>query len=309
MFMPALTDHETPLGSGGRQPGGPVVSIIVAGPSEPAALHETLASMLTLTEPAHEVIVVDTDTDAETTRVLRGFTVIDPSLRPLRAPGLTAISARNTGAILARGQILVFVTPGTRLRPDALTAWQQQMTAHGQPVAAILGLPARPANDDAAPTLLTPAVMMREAPPDPTAPLIVSHAAWTRVGGFDETMRHAMVEDWLLRAIAGNVGMTLGAGDPVSRGHAAPMAEAPPSLPTWDRLWMRAAALDPGLWTRRHAVRARHRRALAVAARRDGAPRTLAFALLAQAVAEWPGMMTRDARATWRALRRVMGRA
>jgi hypothetical protein len=296
------------MGSSGRQPAGPVASIIVAGPSEPAALHETLASLLTLTEPAHEVIVVDTDTNAETTRVLRGFTIIDPSLRPLRAPGLTEISARNTGAILARGQILIFVTPGTRIRPDALTAWQQQMTAHGQPVAAILGSPGCPADNGAAPTLLTPAAMMREAQPDPTAPLIVSHAAWTRVGGFDETMRHAMVEDWLLRAIAGNVGWVLGTDAPVSGGGTGPMAEAPPSLPTWDRLWLRAVALDPGLWSRRHEVRARHRRALAVTARRDGAPRTLAFALLAQAVTEWPGMMTRDARATWRALRRVVGR-
>ncbi|SDE41087.1 glycosyltransferase family 2 protein [Rhodospira trueperi] len=308
MFMPVQTDRETPMGSGGGQPAGPVFSIIVAGPSEPAALHETLASMLTLTAPAHEVIVVDTDTDAETTRVLRGFTVIDPSLRPLRAPGLTAKSARNAGALLARGPLLAFVTPGTRLRPDALTVWQQQMTAHGQPVAAVLGSPGCPADDGAAPTPLTPTALMREASPDPTAPLIISHAAWTRIGGFDETMHHAMVEDWLLRAISGNVGITLGASAPVSDGRPGSVAGSPPSLQTWDRLWTRAVAEDPDLWTRRHAVRARHRRALAVAARRDGAPRTLAFALLAQAVAEWPAMMSRETRATWRALRRVVGR-
>ncbi|MBB4287225.1 glycosyltransferase family 2 protein [Roseospira goensis] len=289
----------------------PAVSIIVAGPAAPDALRETLASTLAIAAPAHEVIVIDTGTDPATTEVLRDFIRLDPFLRPLRARGLNAAAARNAGAALARGRALVFVAPGARLRPEGLAARLTAVERGPDAALVVAGDEVAPLDDrsdrlpdpDAVTRPLTPTAVVADLDPGGRPLLVVSRAAWTAIGGFDDSLAEAAVEDWLLRAMALDPGAVLTMDRP--RASRSGLGAAPPGLPSvraWERLWARAVALDPALAPARRPARARHRRALAVAARGAGAPAGVALRLLAGAVRAWPGMLWREPRATVGAL-------
>jgi len=307
MHMPFPLFDGPSAGPRGPGPEVPVVSLIVAGTGDPAALRATLASMLGIIRPPHEVIVVDTGLGPACSAVIRDFVRLDPSVRPHNAEGLTVTTALNAGAMLARGAVLAFVVPGTRV-PAAIpsTRWDL-LERRADTVAAVVGR-----DPDAEPfEPLTPAVLVEELSTIHGAPLAMTRTAWDVVGGFDESQPETMIEDWILRALVATPGSVyrLGRAPLPFLEPDASARLALPSMGAWDRLWHRVAALDPVASARQHKARARHRRALAVAKRHAGAPRSLALGMLAQAVLEWPAMLTTEPRATWDAARALLRRS
>lgn len=304
MPFPLLDGPSTgPRGSG---PEVPVVSIIVAGSGDPAALRATLTSMLGIVRPPHEVIVVDAGLGLACSAVIRDFVRLDPNVRPHHAEGLTVTTALNAGAMLARGAVLAFVVPGTCVPPTIPSTRWDLLERRADTVAAVVGH-----DPDAVPFApLTPAVLVEGLSTIHGAPLAMTRTAWEVVGGFDESQPETMIEDWILRALVASPGSVFRLGrTPLPSPVPDASARLPlPSMGAWDRLWHRVAALDPAESTGRHKARARHHRALAVARRRAGAPRSLALGMLAQAVLEWPAMLTMEPRATWDVARALLRR-
>ncbi len=304
MHMPFPLFGDPGSGPGGPGPDTPVVSLIVAGSADPGALRETLTSMLAITRPSHEVIVVDTGLGPACSAVIRDFVRLDPTVRPHHAEGLTVTTALNAGATLARGAVLAFVVPGTCVPPAIASTRWDLLERRTDTVAAMVGHD--PGDEAVAP--LTPAALMDGIAATHGAPLAMTRTAWEMVGGFDETQPETMIEDWILRALKASPRSVFRLGQ-ASLPPEAPVMTAAlplPSIGAWDRLWQRAAALDPAASTGRDKARARHRRALAVAKRRAGAPRSLALGMLAQAVMEWPGMLTAEPRGVWDAARALI---
>jgi glycosyltransferase involved in cell wall biosynthesis len=115
----------------------PAISVIIPTRDRHERLAATLAAVRRQTCPAGqlEVIVVDDGSSDETPQVVQGHA---PSgVAYVRQPHRGACAARNNGAALARGRLLVFVDDDVELGPEALT---KLVTAHAdRPGAVILG--------------------------------------------------------------------------------------------------------------------------------------------------------------------------
>jgi GT2 family glycosyltransferase len=108
----------------------PTVSTIVPCFNKAAALPLTLDALREQTIPHDqlEVILVDDGSTDDTERIVEELRLPN-HFHYVRQPNLGASSARNRGASLAQGDILLFLDPDIILRPDALSA---HLEIHGQ---------------------------------------------------------------------------------------------------------------------------------------------------------------------------------
>src|SRR6185503_14223058 len=97
-----------------RQP-GPKISVVIPAHNEEAYLGRTLAALHQQTFPAHEIIVVANGCTDRTEEAARGLC---DRLIIRSQQGLSA--ARNAGARVADGELLVFLDADTLLEPGAL---------------------------------------------------------------------------------------------------------------------------------------------------------------------------------------------
>jgi glycosyltransferase involved in cell wall biosynthesis len=93
----------------------PAVSVVVAAYNEAEVLAECLDSLLAQTMDAMEVLVVD---DGSTDRTVEVATSRGVPVKSLEHRG--AARARNIGASMARGRVIVFVDADLRLAPDCI---------------------------------------------------------------------------------------------------------------------------------------------------------------------------------------------
>jgi glycosyltransferase involved in cell wall biosynthesis len=97
-------------------------SVIVPTCRRPAVLRTTLEALVAVEFPedAFEVVVVDDNGDRETAEVVAAFQQGPVSVRYLCQPGLGAAAARNGGARVARGEVLLFCDDDMRVDPQHL---------------------------------------------------------------------------------------------------------------------------------------------------------------------------------------------
>lgn len=88
---------------------GPLVSVVVPSHDRAFLLPLVLRSLLSQTDVAHEVVVVDDGSADETWELLQRLSADDDRLRPLRHLTARGVSeARNTGIRAARGRWIAF---------------------------------------------------------------------------------------------------------------------------------------------------------------------------------------------------------
>ena len=96
------------------------VSIVVPTSGRPQTLRETLEALRRLDYPPGdlEVIVVDDGPDRDTAEVVESVNASGPEIRLLQQDHLGAATARNAGARVAAGDVLLFCDDDMLLAPD-----------------------------------------------------------------------------------------------------------------------------------------------------------------------------------------------
>ena len=112
---------------GGREPHGPLVSVIIPARNEAPNIERTVRALLAQTYAPLEVIVVDDRSDDATASIVEGITDGDGRLQLLRgadAPEgwLGKPWALHQGSGMARGEILLFVDADIHYEPEAVAA-------------------------------------------------------------------------------------------------------------------------------------------------------------------------------------------
>jgi glycosyltransferase involved in cell wall biosynthesis len=173
----------------------PLVSVIVPIYNGARFIAEALDSIAAQDYGAIEVIVVDNGStdDGPRIAVARGVTLLHQEQRGAGA-------ARNAGLEFARGEIVAFLDQDDLWLPAKMCRQVELLTAHPDSICI-----AQQAYF-LAPGMERPKWFARETL------LQTDHAGWApsclatrrttfdRVGGFDETMRHASDVDWFARA-------------------------------------------------------------------------------------------------------------
>src|SRR5688500_16831171 len=87
------------------------VSMVIPTFRRPEALRATLESVMAIDYPAdaYEVIVVDDGSGDRTPEVVRSFERPAPRVRCVEQPNSGVARARNQGAALATGELLIFL--------------------------------------------------------------------------------------------------------------------------------------------------------------------------------------------------------
>jgi glycosyltransferase involved in cell wall biosynthesis len=187
------------------------VSIIISCYNLARYLPEAVDSALAQTVPALEVIVVDDGSNDETAEVVRRY----PGVRYIYRNNAGAAAARNTGASAANGEYLIFLDADDRLTSSAVEAGLRCFEkspdsgfVYGQGVEfdehGFLPIVDQvvPGRDTYAQLLQTCFVWMIHT-------VMYAKDAFVNVGGYDETLRSASVEDYALNlAIARNYRIT-----------------------------------------------------------------------------------------------------
>jgi GT2 family glycosyltransferase len=101
-----------------------VVSFVIPTYRRPEALSETLTALraLSVSGDAFEVIVVDDDADDATAEVVRRLSADWPRLRYIGQANAGAAAARNRGAAVAAGDLLIFLDDDILVEADHVTA-------------------------------------------------------------------------------------------------------------------------------------------------------------------------------------------
>ena len=153
-------------------------------------------SVLRQSSAVAEVVVVD---DGSTDGGASVAATYGPPVRVVHQPHGGSAAARNHGARLATGDLLVFLDADDVLSDDALVRHLMILEAHAE-VDGTYGEIAEFVDVDstiAQPTMRAP---RRTAPVRLVSTMVVRRSAFELVGPFDETLRRSEGVDWLARA-------------------------------------------------------------------------------------------------------------
>ena len=193
---------------------GPRISVIIPTHNRPEKLEETLGHLTrqNLAASDYEIIVVDdgstppvTLSSRDPVATARGTV---PTFRLVRLDGGERSAARNTGASIANGELLVFMDDDITVRDDFLTA---HLEAHREwPQALLVGSIRLPES-----SLETPFGRFRQRLEDSDIPhrrgptamrnfcaaanMAISHARFEELGGFDRAISSGEDQDLALR--------------------------------------------------------------------------------------------------------------
>lgn len=182
----------------------PRISIVIPVRNMARFLAETLQSAMTQTSETYEVIVVDDRSTDETAAIVEQLYGDDPRLRMVKGEGRGVSVARNLGASLTQGEILLFLDGDDLLAPDALDRFAATLDANPDASAAIGGV--QRINEAGEPL---PGADNRELVPEGDqlrvllrknfvvngGNLAVRTADFRRTGGFDPRLKNG--EDWV----------------------------------------------------------------------------------------------------------------
>jgi GT2 family glycosyltransferase len=156
----------------------PLVSLIVVTYNSAPLLPDFFAAIASTKYAPYEVLVIDNASQDGTPRLV---STNYPTARLIaNRENLGFGRACNQGARAARGELLVFLNPDVFVTPDWLTILVRHLAA--QPDAAII-CPTTLYPDQAPPVVRTD---IEEAAAVPGCAMLMPHAAWLELGGFDE---------------------------------------------------------------------------------------------------------------------------
>lgn len=196
------TEAQAPDDEGASQP-VPLVSVVVATNRAGPYLGEALASVAAQTWDRTELIIID-DGAPDAAAIVQAAAAV-PQARVLRQASAGVSAARNHGAAVATGELLVFLDDDDRWHPHRLAEQVAAMETAPDAVASYCRLQTI---DETGTRVLAPAdqtavhtqadIAARRT--GIIAPnLMVRRAAFHRVGGFDAALGHAEDLDLVLR--------------------------------------------------------------------------------------------------------------
>ncbi len=183
------------------------VSVIIPTHNRPDRLADTVAALQRQTLPAtdYEILVMD---DGSMPPVVLTGEVENPTCRVIRLENVERSAARNTGASVARGRVLVFLDDDIGVKENFLTAHLQAQTEW--PRALIVGAIHLPME-----VLETPFGSFRQALEQDGLPQVrglveipnfctaanmsIDRELYFELGGFDSTLRSAEDQELALR--------------------------------------------------------------------------------------------------------------
>jgi GT2 family glycosyltransferase len=195
------------------------VSVVVPTFRNPEPLCETLASLRSLDYPPerYEIIVVDDCTDRDTAAVVKNAGAEPPVVRYVAQANRGAGSARNHGARLATGEVLIFVDDDMLVPPELIRSHLKALDTHAPAVVSgyrefapelswrLRATPfgrfrlvseSRQEWGDEHRTALETCDYFRPHPEGlPANDLAIRRADFFSIGGFDEEFPHAGYED------------------------------------------------------------------------------------------------------------------
>lgn len=183
---------------------GAGVSVVIPVHNGARYLGEAIASALGQVEPPLEVIVVDDGSSDGSAEVARGFGDL---VHVVAQPQSGAAAARNRGVALARGNYLAFLDADD-LWPAERLASQLAAFAADPALAAVFGAVEQFISPDLAPELAARLVCPAEPTPAAVAgTILVTRAAFQRVGAFNARYRAGESLDWQARAAEAGLAM------------------------------------------------------------------------------------------------------
>jgi len=189
----------------------PAFSIVIPTYNRAALLPRALESVLAQTEGDFECIVIDDGSTDDTETVVR--TYADPRLHYEYQRNAGVSAARNAGAKLAAGELLLFLDSDDELVPDALARFAEAARTNGWSV--VLAGWTRVSDDGVTRRALTP-IRSGDAPqllgPFLPGAFVVSRAVFDATGGYDEQLRFSenTVLAWRVRAVVARSGAGMG---------------------------------------------------------------------------------------------------
>jgi glycosyltransferase involved in cell wall biosynthesis len=191
---------------------GPEVSVVIPAYNSAKTLPRALDSVFSQSLRSYEVIVVDDGSTDDLSGALRSYT---NRVRLLRQDNAGPSAARNNGVRQANGTYIAFLDADDfwhsrklefqlvafRQRPEITLCW----TAGRQWPNAAAPLPPEPSPDSTHPEYITNFSEIFQSPYLGTPGVMMSKAAFTRLGGFREDLHSAEDVDLWLRAAYGSV--------------------------------------------------------------------------------------------------------
>ncbi len=184
-----------------------LVSIVVVVGDAREHLAATVADAVRQTHPAVEVVLLGSPRSAELDEVVTRHA----GVRAVRAEGLGPQELRNLGIRRSTGELLAFVAPPDRLRPDAIAAGLACLRAHPDAAGAV-GLHVHEDADGSAP----PAAFVCAACGGSAGALLLRRSVLERVDPFWPAARAAAPLD-LAQRVAGRFGLAEHDGVVVAR--------------------------------------------------------------------------------------------
>lgn len=189
----------------------PDISVIVPVYNAASTIEATIAAILDQSFENFELILIDDgSTDDSLLKMLR-LAGSDPRIRLVAQENAGVSAARNRGAEIAQGYLLAFcdsddVWHREKLAThDAFHAENFNRAASYAQIAFVEADGSKPARQHTLSTVpegdLTVEQIIAENPVCTTSNLVVTRAAFQRVGGFAKGMKFAEDQEWLARAV------------------------------------------------------------------------------------------------------------
>ncbi len=187
-------------------------SVVIPAYNAEATLRSTVASVLVQTDQDFEVVIVDDGSTDDTLKVMLDLAAMDWRIRIVSQPNSGVSATRNYGVQLAKGELVAFLDADDQWLPEKLERHRALHDCDPLLVASFAKVEFAPERDgelavgrsfstvpegylDTADVVIENAVCT-------TSNLVIDREAFNQLNGFDETMRYAEDQEFLVRQIA-----------------------------------------------------------------------------------------------------------
>jgi glycosyltransferase involved in cell wall biosynthesis len=188
----------------------PTFSVILPCFNAAETLWTALTSVLGQSDGDFEVIVVDDGSTDGSHAAAAELAAVDPRITVIRQANAGPSATRNRGIACARGRFVAFLDADDRWHMGKLAAHRAHLEGDesiGVSFARVqffdprLTAPGRVSSAEGRLSLID---LLGENPVCTTSNMVVRRELFALVGGFDETLRHAEDQEWLVRVLTGS---------------------------------------------------------------------------------------------------------